>query len=179
MPDAAGPAHAVRVNPAEVTEETGIAAPVERVWRLVSDIAVMPHFSRELQRVAWADGCTGPVLGARFLGVNRHPAIGEWTTTSTVVEFEPPRVFAWSVGDPGDPAATWRFELQPTPAGSRLRYTARLGSGPSGVTVLIERDPDRAGEIVASRLAQFRSAVAATLAGIKGIAEADGEGPRR
>ena len=90
---------------------------------------------------------------------------------STVTEFEPPRVFAWAVGDPQNPAATWRFDIEPGPAGSVVRYTAQIGPGPSGVTMLIEREPGRAAEIVARRLADLTAAMSATLAGIGAIAE--------
>lgn len=148
-----------------------VAAPVNRVWDLVSDITLMPGFSTELQSVEWADGFDGPGLGAEFLGCNRHPAIGDWTTRSRVVEFDPPRVFAWAVGDPAAPAALWRFELAPATDGTRLRYTARIGPGKSGVTMLIDREPDRAEEIVSRRLRQFLAGMEATVAGIKKLAE--------
>lgn len=155
----------------EVVVCADIAAPVDRVWPIVADIALMPRFSAELQRVEWADGVTGPALGARFLGVNRHPAIGEWTTTSQITDYEPPRRFGWAVGDPGRPAATWCFDLEPTAAGSRLRYTARLGPGPSGVSMLIEREPEREQEIVVGRLRQWEAGMHTVLAGIRGLAE--------
>ncbi len=147
------------------------AAP-DRVWDLVSDITLMPTFSAELQSVEWADGFDGPALGAEFLGANRHPAIGDWTTRSRIVEFDPPRVFAWAVGDPAAPAAVWRFELTPATDGTRLRYTARMGPGKSGVTMLIDREPDRAADIVARRLRQWLAGMAATVAGVKELAEA-------
>ena len=91
-----------------------IDAPAGRVWGLVSDIGLMPGMSAELQSAQWLDGATGPALGARFLGRSRHDALGEWSATSSVVEFEPERVFAWAVGDdPGNPGALWRFRLEP------------------------------------------------------------------
>ncbi|MFI0714546.1 SRPBCC family protein [Streptomyces inhibens] len=71
-----------------------IAASPERVWELVSDIALMPTLSAELESVEWLDGATSPALGARFLGRSTHQALGEWQTTSYVVEYDPPRVFA-------------------------------------------------------------------------------------
>jgi len=90
-----------------------IDAPTGRVWPLVSDIGLMPAMSAELQSVQWLDGAAGPALGARFLGRSRHEALGEWSTTSSVVEFEPERVFGWAVGDdPGNPGARWRFRLE-------------------------------------------------------------------
>ena len=148
-----------------------ISASPERVWEVITDIAVMPRFSSELQGVEWADWFTAAGIGAQFLGHNRHPAVGEWTTRSEIVEFEPGRFFGWAVGDPANPAATWRYELSPIPGGSRLSYTGRIGPGRSGVTMLIERDPDHADEIIANRLREFRSGMTATLEGIRELAQ--------
>lgn len=157
----------------EVVVEAEIAATPERVWDLVTDITLLPRFSTELQSAEWAEGFAGPGPGAQFLGTNRHPAIGEWTTRSYVVDFEDPRCFGWSVGDTEKPAATWRFDIEATPSGSLLRYTAQLGEGRSGVTMLIGREPDRAEEIIARRLGQWQRGMAATLAGIKELAETE------
>ncbi len=158
----------------EATTTIDIAAPPDRVWEVLSDITVMPRFSTELLAVEWAGGSTGPALGAQFLGHNRNRAIGEWTTRSEIVAFDPPRVFGWAVGDSQKPAATWLFELQPLPSGTHLRYTARIGPGPSGVSMLIERTPDRAERIIEGRLGQFRNAMQATLEGIRDLAEGSG-----
>ena len=157
----------------EVAVERVIDAPVATVWELITDIALMPRFSSELQRVQWADGFDAPRIGARFAGVNRHPSVGEWTTTSTVVEYDRPRIFGWAVGDLLTPAATWQFELTPFDDVCAVRYTARIGPGPSGVTMLIERQPDRAAQIIADRLGALSAAMAATLAGIAGLAEGE------
>jgi len=148
-----------------------IAAPPGRVWDLVSDIGLLPRFSTELRSVEWADGYRQAQLGAQFLSTNKHPEIGAWTTRSHITEFEPLHVFGWSVGDPNCPVAVWRFELNPTADGTRLSYTARIGPGRSGVTMLIEREPDRARDIVDGRLRQFTTSMEATIAGIKVLAE--------
>ena len=148
-----------------------VNAPVETVWALITDITLMPRFSGELQRVQWADGFDGPRIGARFIGVNRHPNVGEWTTTSTVVECDRPRIFSWAVGDLRNPAATWQFELTHSGDACAVRYTARIGPGPSGVTMLIERQPDRAAQIISDRLGALSAAMASTLAGIADLAE--------
>ena len=155
----------------EAAVRVDITASPERVWELVTDISLMPRFSTELLSTAWGEGFAGPELGAQFLGTNRHPAIGEWTTLSEIIEFDAPRSFGWAVGDPGNPAAVWRFGLSPTAEGTRLRYAARIGPGPSGVTMLVDREPARAGEIVRRRLAQFEAGMRATVAGIREIAE--------
>lgn len=141
------------------------------MWPLITDISLLPRFSTELQDVRWVEGCEGPALGARFIGRNHNPVVGEWTTTSQVVEFDPPRVFGWAVGDPELPAATWRFTLTGSATGSLLGYQSRLGPGPSGVTMLIGRQPERAQQIITARLGQFRTNMMATLTGIRDIAE--------
>lgn len=155
------------MSASEVSVSLDIPAPPQRVWDVVTDVTVMPRFSSELHHVEWDDGFSGAGLGARFLGTNRHRAVGEWTTRCEIVEFEPCRAFGWAVGDPAKPAAIWSFALSPTEAGTRLTYTGRIGPGSSGVTMLIEREPDRAAEIVANRLEEFRAGIAATLAGIR------------
>ena len=48
-----------------------------------------------------------------------------------------------TVGNPDGPVAVWRFDLTSATDGTRLRYSARLGPGKSGVTMMIEREPDR------------------------------------
>ncbi|WP_328356260.1 SRPBCC family protein [Mycobacterium sp. NBC_00419] len=156
-----------------VEVSTEIAAPIERVWELVSDITLMPPLSTELQSVRWADSFDAPCLGAQFLGTNRHEAVGVWTTRSHITVFEPPRTFEWTVGDPEGPAAIWRFDLSPATNGTRLRYSSRLGTGKSGVTMMIEREPQRAAEIVDTRMEQFRQSMTVVVAGVKALAETE------
>lgn len=153
-----------------VSVSARIAAPVLQVWELVSTIELLPRFSDELQSVQWIDGDTARV-GARFAGTNAHPLMGTWTTQSQIVECDPPRVLAWAVGDPGKPAATWRFELIADGAETDVRYTACIGPGRSGVSMLVAREPHRREDIVANRLSQFERGMTATLAGFKALAE--------
>src|SRR5438309_1181105 len=80
-----------------VEVRTWIDAPPARVWALVSDIELMPRTSTELQSVEWLDGVTGPCVGARFVGHSKHEVLGEWSTTSYIVECEAQRVFPWGV----------------------------------------------------------------------------------
>ena len=131
----------------------------------------MPQLSGELQSVRWDEGFDGPALGAQFLGTNRNDSIGEWTTRSHIVAFDRPRLFGWAVSDPENPVATWTFSLEPTDRGTRLTYTARLGPGRSGLTMLMRRSPDRAQEILQRRLNQFRASLQATVDGIRDRAE--------
>lgn len=155
------------------TAEDGVHvdAPPERLWPLVSDIHLIASLSRELQEVTWLGRVTVPAVGAAFLGRNRHPAVGEWTTTSRVIACMPPREFAWAVGDPDDPTATWRFVLTPDEGGTHLRQWVRMGPGPSGLTPAIEAMPHKEERIVAGRLREWQAGIAANLAALKELAE--------
>ncbi len=150
-----------------VEVETHVDAPPERVWPLVSDVTRMPSMSPELQSVEWQGGATGPAVGAWFVGHSKHPAIGEWSAPSEVIEYEEPRVFAWAVGGGADPAAIWRFTLEPDGDGTRLREWMQLGPARSGLSHAIESMPDKEQKIVYGRLKEFEANMTATLAAIK------------
>jgi uncharacterized protein YndB with AHSA1/START domain len=151
-----------------------IDAPPDRVWPLLTDIDLPARFSGEFQGARWLDGRAGPAVGARFAGRNRHQAIGEWETTCVVVACEEGRVFAWAVGEPEHPSASWSFELEPEQGGSRLRQWARMGPAPSGLTAAIEAMPEKEERIVARRLDEFRANMTSVLEGIRVLAETGG-----
>jgi uncharacterized protein YndB with AHSA1/START domain len=154
----------------EVT--TWVDAPPDRVWTLVADVTAMPAFSTELQAAEWLDESDEPVVGARFRGRNHHDMLGDWETTSHVVECERPAVFAWSVQGPDDdPMATWRFRLAAKDGGTELTQWVRMGPGRSGLSYAIERMPDKEQKIVFVRMREFEANMIATLAAIKERAE--------
>lgn len=153
-----------------VDVEVFIEAPPSHVWELVTDIVRMGQWSPEYQGGEWLDGATGPEVGSRFRGRNRR-GDRQWESVSTVTEAEAGRSFAWAVGDPGNAAATWRFDLAPQGTGTLLRQHVQLGPGSSGLTARIEELPDREEEIVASRTAEHRRNMQSTLEGIKSAAE--------
>jgi uncharacterized protein YndB with AHSA1/START domain len=150
-----------------------IDAPVERVWMLVSDINLPARFSSELQDAQWLDEADQPVVGARFVGRNRHPVGGEWETTCVVTVYEPGRTFGWAVGDPAYPSASWRFDLEPEGPGARLRQWAQIGPAPSGLTPAILAMPEKEERIVARRLDEHRANMQATVDGVKALAEGE------
>jgi uncharacterized protein YndB with AHSA1/START domain len=154
-----------------VAAEIYIEAPPERVWELASDIFLMPRLSTELQEVAWLDEAAGPALGCRFAGRNANEYRGTWETVSTVVECDEPRRFAWAVGDPGHPMATWRFTLRSEGTGTVLEQWARMGPARSGLSVAIDAMPDKEQKIVFVRLREWEAAMRHNLAAIKEMAE--------
>ncbi|MBF9069187.1 SRPBCC family protein [Streptacidiphilus fuscans] len=163
--------------------EVEVDAALSRVWELVTDIGLPARFSPELQRVAWLDGADRPQVGARFQGWNENARLGAWSTVSHVVELAEHRVFAWVVTDaegrfggptrdPANAMASWRYELSAASDGSTLlRQSALIGPGRNGVTLAIERMPEREEQIIAFRLADLRSGMETTLRGIKSLAE--------
>ena len=159
-------------NTPTVQADVWIDAPPERVWSIVSDIELMPTMSAELQSVQWQGDARDAALGSTFVGRNQNDALGEWETTSFVVACEQPRVFAWAVSDPHQPAALWRFTLEPAESGTRLQQWAQLGPGRSGLSIAIERMPEKEQKIVHVRLRDWERAMQTTLAAIKALAEA-------
>jgi hypothetical protein len=146
-----------------------VDADAHTVWALVTDIDLPSRFSAEFLGATWLD--EPPRVGARFRGRNRHEALGEWETTSYVARYDPPRAFGWHVGDPDHPSASWWFDLDETPDGVHVRYRARIGPAPSGLTGAIKARPDKEERIVARRLQEFERNMTATLNGIKNLAE--------
>ena len=156
-----------------VTVEIDIAAPPERVWELASDINIPARFSNEFQGADWVDG-GGPREGASFIGRNHREDVDRtWETTSHVVAFDPPRVFAWNVNDRDRPSAQWRFELEPIPGGTRLRQQLVIGPSLSATGRAMEEDPSQAPRILAQRREQHRGNMTLTVQGIKSLAETD------
>jgi hypothetical protein len=131
----------------------------------------MPTLSNELQSVEWAEGTDRPRVGARFVGHNEHEAFGQWSTTSQIVAYDPPREFAWAVGEIENPSATWRFRLTPRDGGTTLSYWMRMGPGRSGLSNAIDSMPDKEEKIVFVRMREFEAAISKTLAAIKRLAE--------
>ena len=151
---------------------TWIDAGPARVWELVSNIELMPAMSSELRSVDWLDGANGPAAGAKFTGRSKHDAMGEWESTSQVIEFEPERVFGWAVGDPANPSALWRFRLEPKDGGTELAEWVQMGPARSGLSFAIDRMPDKEQKIVFVRMREFERNMTVTLEQIKTLAEA-------
>ncbi|GAB2518197.1 SRPBCC family protein [Nocardia heshunensis] len=151
--------------------EIWIDAPPEAVWALVSDIELMPQLSTELQSAHWVSPDVAPGVGATFVGNSRHDALGEWSTTSHVVEWNPLHAFAWAVNDPETPTATWRFTLEAANGGTALRQWVRMGPGRSGLSIAIEAMPDKEEKIVFVRMREFEAGMQNVVAEIKRRAE--------
>ena len=155
-----------------VVVEADIKAPARTVWPYVTDINIGVDHSGEFTGARWAEGFDGPALGARFIGANIHPAIGEWEVPCFVDRFEEHRSFGWVTSDPDHPGAQWRFDLQSIAGATRLRYRMILGPGPSGITMAIDSMPDQEPRIIARRIGEHRANMQLVVDAIKRAAEA-------
>jgi hypothetical protein len=154
-----------------VQAEIDIDANAAVVWTLISDPTRIGTFSPECLGGTWdRDDQTGG-LGARFTCRNRW-AGREWTTTSTVTQWEPERAVSWIVGEPREPSATWRYQLHPRKgAGTRLVEFMEFGTAPSGTTARIAEVPAKEEFVIAARTAEHRRNMELTLEAIRSAAE--------
>ena len=107
-------------------------------------------------------------------GRSAHPAMGEWETVSTVTECDPPHRFAWAVGDPAHPSASWRFTLKPDGEGTLLEQWYQMGPARSGLNIAIDAMPDKEAKIVFVRMREHETGMRHNLAEIKDRAERAG-----
>jgi Polyketide cyclase / dehydrase and lipid transport len=154
------------VLPVSATVEATLGVDAEQVWPLISDPSVNARFSGELRAANFVDGDVARI-GAVIEGRNENNGF-QWTTQSTVVACEPPTTFAWATGDPTLPYARWTFDFNP--ATRRLRHSVSLEAGESPLRWAILNDPDRANEVVATRLAQLTEGMQRTVDGIATLA---------
>ena len=99
-----------------------IAAPLDTVWALVSDITRMGEWSPECVGAEWLEGATEAAVGAAFLGHNKA-ATFEWSVPCEVVECDPGRRFEF-VAPRGETMLThWRFDFAPSADGTGTTLT--------------------------------------------------------
>ena len=104
----------------DFSDSITIAASPEKVFALVSNLALMGSWSPENTGGAWLDGATTAALGARFEGTNKS-GDDTWSTTATVTHFEPTTTFGFHVTWEKYDISDWLFTLTPTDYGCELR----------------------------------------------------------
>ncbi|MDH4352907.1 MAG: SRPBCC family protein [Actinomycetota bacterium] len=157
------------VDPAAGTGSVTVAvdAPAEQVFALVSDLSRMGQWSPECV------GVEGPTermgVGSAFVGRNRRDG-NEWTTSCTVVAWEPGALLAFFAGDE-ETGTTWTYRVRPQGDG-RCELTESFDSRRL-------RHPEWQ-PMLAGRAEQLVDDMADTVAAVKRAAEAvavdDGDG---
>ena len=109
------PGPGIEVNrraPAYGVAEEFISAPIESVWRILSDLENWPSWNKGVSKIR----VNGPIVpGTSFVWTANGSKI-----TSRLEEVEPPRRIAWSGRMPGI-RATHVWELRAEGAGTRVR----------------------------------------------------------
>jgi uncharacterized protein YndB with AHSA1/START domain len=108
----------------ETAATRDVAAPAEKVWELVVDLPRMGEWSPENAGGSWCKGATGPALGAVFKGNNKN-GVRRWSTTCTVIECKPGKVFEFAVTSGPLGIAHWRYEFEDTEGGCRVTESWR------------------------------------------------------
>jgi len=152
----------------DIEVSTRIDAPADHVWSLIGDPTRMEEFSPEVHKVTWTGGATGPAIGAKFRGANRN-GWHRWSTSCTITAYEPGREVAWNVNFLS-PIAHWGYRIDPSEGGKGCtlveywndRRPSMLRAGP--ISVMARGVSDVKGH--------NRAGMEATLAAIKGVAEA-------
>ncbi|QUR67021.1 SRPBCC family protein [Mycobacterium spongiae] len=105
-------------NGASVTATVEIDASPSRVYGLITDLPTLAAMAEEAVAMELRRG--GSVCqGAVFVGHNEH-AGHRWSTTCTVTDAEPGRVFAFDVRYTVLPIARWRYDIVAVDGGCRV-----------------------------------------------------------
>jgi Polyketide cyclase / dehydrase and lipid transport len=97
-----------------------IDAPPEVIYDFVADVTRMGDWSPECVSCEWIDGATGPTVGARFRGRNRH-GLARWSNKPRVIAADRGRAFGFVALDPiGRDMTKWLYRMEPTATGTTL-----------------------------------------------------------
>jgi hypothetical protein len=152
-----------------VSVELAVPCSVPHAWALISDVQRIGEFSPECVAAWWVPGYPMAAVGGRFEGRNRvcdGDDAEDWIRICEVVVFDPPREFAWTVGDrfDGTPATRWAFRLGPHPLGCMIRQQFRhYPDGLSGLRLFAQAHPTRAAQLIAMRQRDLSHAMMTTL----------------
>ena len=105
-------------GPASAKAEVTIGADPATVYGLITDLPTLASLAEEAVAMKWRTGDTA-AAGAVFKGTNRN-GFHRWTTTCTVTDADPGRVFAFDVSYFGLPVAHWRYDIAAENGGCRV-----------------------------------------------------------
>jgi hypothetical protein len=104
------------------TADVLIDAEADAVYALITDLDVMATLAAETTSMTWKRGDSARP-GAVFVGKNRH-GNRAWSTTCTVTEATPGRMFAFDVRSVVVPVAHWRYDITEAGGGCRVTESA-------------------------------------------------------
>ncbi len=142
-----------------------IAAPSAKVWELIADFSNMGKWSPELRRIIWLGGAKAPVVGARFIGVNRHGPV-PWATFSRVTVCDEGSQIEWEVSTS---STRWGYRFEDAPGGGTrvTEYREAFKATPAIIKAAL-----RSGFIGRDRDSLMLAGMRTTLERVKAAAEA-------
>ncbi len=96
-----------------------VPASPDVLWTIISDVTRTPELSPEVSACRWLDGANGPAVGARFEATNTVNG-KSWKNRPVVTAVEPGRVFAFARTERFAGTVAWRWQLEPSDAGTRV-----------------------------------------------------------
>ena len=160
-----------------VTVRMPMSCKPEVFWDLITSVERIGEFSPECVEAWWVEGFPAHAVGGRFEGRNRieeDDDTYEWTRPCDVVAYDPPRHFAYTVGDrfDGTPATRWTFTITTTDTGCLVdQQFEHLPDGLSGLRLRAEQ-LGAAEAIIAERRNMLRDGMTQTLTRIRAVLEA-------
>lgn len=106
------------VGAPSATATVQINASPDEVYALVTDLPTLASLAEETVAMQRRNGDAARP-GAVFIGANRNGG-RRWSTTCTVTDAEPGRVFAFEVRSGVIPVARWQYDFVPADGGCRV-----------------------------------------------------------
>lgn len=98
-----------------VSAETIIGADADEIYAFVSDITTLAALASETETMEWVKGDSARP-GSVFRGHNRSGS-RQWSTTCTITDAHPGKVFGFDVKYAIVPIAHWQYEITPVQPG--------------------------------------------------------------
>jgi ribosome-associated toxin RatA of RatAB toxin-antitoxin module len=150
------------------SESVVVARTPEELYDMVADVTRMGEWSPVCTACWWDEG-DGPHVGAKFTGRNERPE-RTWETRSEVVMADHGREFAWIVAEPPT-RARWGYSFVAMDGGA-TEVTETWELPPEGSAFFEKMFGDDAAKEIGMRSDAAKNGIGATLAAIKGVAEA-------
>ncbi|MCJ7439779.1 MAG: SRPBCC family protein [Acidimicrobiia bacterium] len=112
-----------------------VAAPPERLWRLIADVPRMGEWSPVCRRCEWIEGFASAAVGARFIGHTRQGPV-RWSRVCEITTSDQDREFAFKTLFQGAEATRWRYRFESTSTGTRVTESYEVVSMPRWVQLL-------------------------------------------
>lgn len=146
------------------SESLFINATPGEVYAAVSDVTRMGEWS-PVCKACWWENDGGPSVGSTFMG--RNEADGRtWETQSTVVFADEGERFGFSLNQG---RVFWIYSMEPADGGTTLTESWELTA--DGQQFYVDRDGEKAPEVIQGRVDAARSGIHETLAAMKRVLE--------